>query len=228
MHENYQEFVGKMVNDYGAIWCAIITKDGEVSAYMAKDPSQTKRFLRTTRSFFWTLETMGEMVEMPELEGKYLEIIWRHRGKHTNLYIFSLKNEIVMLALESKIENFMISLISTMDPKNGHDIPGLVGFGIGDYSGNMVDSYLNPEHFKGASEEKLAELKKMFENTARDIFYKFAEMSKLGFGEGEYMEVKWKNVTGWMFPYEEHVAAAVFDMDKIETIVSIMDYILNN
>ncbi len=229
-NEKYDKFVDMLVERYNAIWAAIILEDGDVPAYRAYDEKLNERFLRSTRSFYWTMMSMGDMADMPDLDGKFLEVIWTEKYYYNYLYMFRLENEILMLGTEKKIEEFMIRLISDMDPSNGAHIPGLVGFGIGDYEGNTVETYMDMQAIEemGGDEYEEEEVKKIFEETTRIIFERFIFMGESGFGEGKYMEVGWKNVTGWMFPYKEMVAAAVFTTDKVDSIINVMSYILKH
>ena len=229
-NKEYSKFVDMLVQTYGARWAAIIMEDGKIPAYRAYDDRLNERFLRSARSFYWTMVSMGDMVDMPDLEGKFLEVIWTQKYFYNYLYMFKLKDEILMLGTERKIEEFMIRLISDMDPENAPDVPGLVGFGIGDYRGNAIESYMNMDSIKemGGDEYDEEEVKKIFEDTTRVIFERFMFMGESGFGEGKYMEVGWENVTGWMFPYKDMVAAAVFITGKVDTIINIMSYLLEN
>ncbi|GEM_PF-2858725 len=228
--EKYDRFVELMVKKYGAHWCAVIDEDGDIPSYKAMDESLEDKFLRSSRSLYWTFMIMGEAAGLPDLEGKYLETIWTKKYLYNYLYIMRLKNEVVMLGTENKIEEFMMRLISSMSAEYAPEIPGLVGFGIGDYSGNTLQHYLNMEKLKmlGGEEYDENEAKSIFEDITKEIFEKFMFMGKAGFGGGKYMEVIWENVTGWMFPYKDMVAVAVFETDKKDTIINIMSFIMEN
>ncbi len=229
--DRYKAFVDLMVKRYGARWAAIILEDGDIPAYRAYDDELNERFLRSSRSFYWTMETMGDMVGMPDLEGKFLEVIWRQGQEHlyNYLYLFQLEDEILMLETDRKIEEFLIRMISDMEPERALNIPGLVGFGIGDYSGNVVESYIDMEKMRKISGKSYEEeVKSILIDITKEIFERFTFMGKSGFGNGRYMEVDWENVRGWMFPYKDMVAAAIFETEKRDTIINIMSYTLKN
>ena len=230
MSKNYRNFVDTLVQKYGARWAAIIEKEGEIPAYRAYDEKLNERFLRSARSFYWTMETMGDMVGMPDLEGKFLEVIWKQKYLYNYLYMFQLAEEILMLGTERKIEEFVINMISDMRPESALNIPGLVGFGIGDYEGNVVESYIDMEKIKEISGKSYdeEEVKSIFVDITREIFEKFTYMGDAGFGDGKYMEVDWENVRGWMFPYKDMVATAIFTTDKIDSLINIMNYLLKS
>jgi len=228
MSDKYKNFVNMLVEKYKAKWAAIIKEDGDIPAYKAYDESLTDRFLRSARSFYWTMETMGDMVGMTDLDGKFLEVIWNEKYHYNYLYMFKLENEILMLGTEEKIEDFIIKMVSDMRPESALHIPGLIGFGIGDYQGNEVESYVDIEKIREISGKEYdeAEVKGILTDITKDIFEKFVYMSEAGFGDGKYMEVDWENVRGWMFPYKDMVATVIFMTDKIDSLINIMSYAL--
>ena len=224
--EKYKKFVDILVDKYGAIWVAIIMQNGEISAYKAKNEKHQDRYLRITRSFFWTLMSIGDMANMPDLEGKYLEIVWNK----IYLYMFQLEDENLMIATNTNIEDFVIKIISDMATKSAPKVPGLIGFGIGDYKGKTLSTFIDMNVIRnmGGKNYNEEEVKKIFEDTTKIIFDRFLFMGNAGFGDGKYMEVKWEHVSGWMFPYKDKVAAAIFTTSKIDTIINLLSYVLGS
>lgn len=231
INENaYKEFVDLLVEKHGAMWAAIILENGDIPAYKAFDEEKNERFLRSSRSLYWTMMSMGDMVGMPELKGKYMEVLWSGEYLYTHLYMMSLENEVLMLGINEGIEKFVIKLMSHMEPETAKSIPGLVGFGIGDYDGNAVSKYLNMSEIKGMEKREYSEEEVMniLEENTRTTFKKFLFMGESGFGNGEYMEVDWENVNGWMFPYKDMVAVAIFSTSKVENIINIISGLLSS
>ncbi len=228
--EKYEKFVDMLVQKHEARWAAIILENGDIPAYRAYEEKNSERFLRSTRSFYWTMMSMGDMVDMPELEGKYLEVIWNQEYFYNYLYMFKLQSEIVMIATNKKMEEFIIELISNMEAENAPEVPGLIGFGIGDYQGNPISTYIDMGAIKdiGGKSYEEGEVKGIFEEATKMTFEKFMFMGEAGFGEGEYMEIEWENVSGWMFPYKDMVAAAMFVTGKVDTMINVLSYLLKN
>ncbi len=229
--ERYKKFVDMLVEKHEASWAAVILDNGDIPAYRAHDEKNSERFLRSTRSFFWTMMSMGDMVDMPDLDGKYLEVIWNQKYFYNFLYMFRLENEIVMLATNKRMEEFMIELVSDMDAEMAPQIPGLIGFGIGDYDGNPISTYIDMDAMLEMGDGKEYgedEVKRIFEDATKMTFEKFLYMGKAGFGEGKYMEIEWEKVSGWMFPYKDMVAAAMFTTGKVDTMINVLSYLLEN
>ncbi len=226
----YKAIVDLMVEKYGARWAAIILENGDIPAYKAYDDSLNERFLYATRSLFWTFENMGEVVRMPNLEVKHLEIIWREKDSYIHVYAFKLDKETFMLGTVEKMEEFALKLIADMNPEDALNIPALVGFGIGDYQGNVKRSYVNIEKINEISgkEYKEEDVKTTLTDITKKIFEKFMYMCEKGFGKGKYMEVEWENLRGWMFPYKDMVAVVIFITDKIDTLINIISYVVKN
>ncbi len=226
--DSYQKFVDMLVYEHEARWVAVILKDGEIPAYRAYDENHTDRFLRSTRSFYWTMMSMGDMADMPDLEGKYLEVIWNEKYLYDYLYMFRLEKEIVMIATNKKIEEFIIELVSNMEEENAPKVPGLVGFGIGDYKGNPKSTYIDMNIIRdiGGKKYEEEEVKRILEEATKLTFERFLYMGEAGFGDGKYMEIDWENVSGYMFPYKDMVAAAMFTTGKIDTMRNILSYLL--
>ncbi len=228
--KNYRKFVDIFAQKQGVLWAAIILGDGKIPAYHAKNKENEARFLRATRSFFWTMMSMGDMVNMPYLKGKYLEVLWNYEDFENYLFMFQLKNEVLMLATSMNLESLIIKIISEIDPKDAEQIPGLIGFGIGDFKGNPEYTYIDMEKIRdfGSSEYTEEEVREIFEKATQIIFEKFMFMGNSGFGNGKYMEVDWSKVSGWMFPYKDRVAAAMFTTGKVDTVINMLSYLLEN
>ena len=68
----------------------------------------------------------------------------------------------------------------------------------------------------------------IFEEATKMTFEKFMFMGEAGFGDGKYMEIEWDHVSGWMFPYKDMVAAAMFTTGKVDTMINVLSYLLEN
>ncbi len=226
--KDYKKFVDAMVERHNARWTGVILKDGSVPAYNSMDDECREKCLRSARSFYWTVMSMGEMLDLPNLEGRYLEIIWKQGDSHIYVYIFVYPEEVVILSTEKKIEDYFVELISCVTGEGSNEgIPGIIAFFTGDCEGNIHESYINDEKVVALGEDMDAdEIKKLFREKSSEMFRTYADLNRSGLGHGKYVETIWENMSAWIFPYRDGVALAVFETEKVETMFNIINYLL--
>jgi hypothetical protein len=221
--KDYQKFVDAMVERHNAKWAGVILRDGSVPAYAAKEEECREKCLKSARSFYWSVMSMGETLDLPDLEGRYLEIIWKQDDSHIYVYIFVMDEEVVMISTDKKLEEYFVELITCITGEMGNaKMPGLVAYIKGNNEGEIVNAYFNTESVENAPEEVI----KAVEKRSADLFKRCAPVSTCDIGNGKYMELIWDNLSAWMFPLNGEVALAVFTTGKVETLFNIIAYLL--
>ncbi|NPA75457.1 MAG: hypothetical protein GXO25_05195 [Euryarchaeota archaeon] len=226
--KDYKRFVDAMVERHNARWAGVILRDGSVPAYAAKDEECREKCLRSARSFYWTVMSMGEMLDLPDLEGRYLEIIWKQGESYIYVYIFVMDEEVVMISTDKKLEEYFVELITCITGETGTvSMPGVVAFVTGDCEGNVLDTVLDTESLAALAPELASEeIERIFRERSSELFEKYAHLNRAGLGKGKYIEMIWENLSAWMFPYGDKTALAVFTTGKVETLFNIIAYLL--
>ncbi len=219
--KDYRIFVDSMVKKHNARWAGVILKDGSVPAYAAKDEECKVKCLRTAKSFYWTVMSMGEMIDLPDLEGRYLEIIWKQGDSHIYVYIFIFEDEVVMISTDKKMEEYFVELMECiLSEVEKLDLPGMVAFVTADLNGKIVDTFLDRETI--TSDEEADWLIKKAESLLKE----YIDVNASGESNCKYWELTHESFTAWLFPYKEKIAIAIFTTAKVDSMFNLIYHLL--